>query len=211
MKKHQKVLLGIMTLSLAGGTGTAVALKFNASGDKTTSVPTDDAIYLYWGDKNQSDATTAEVKDFEANVPQYRPLVVAPQSSKDVYGKVELKFSLSLGKKGQTAENHVLTGLTVTVYEADSTNFDSENSYSYKTDDKVDEGTVVVTLAAPTANETTGTTQFFITESSEKQTTTKWYLIKFLWDGTRPGQNETFGGNLDISQTFTANATEQVS
>ncbi len=212
MKKHQKVLLGIMSLSLAGGIGTAVALNFTASGDKTTSLPTDSAIYLYWGTDEQNTATTVKVDNFTKDVAQYRPLVVAPQSSKTVAGTVTVTFTLEAGQKttgGATASSdasgntYVIPGLTMKVYESQSSDFDSESSYSYKGESK--SNSVVSLSVESSAANASGSATFNVTATeSQHQTTTHWYLLEFIWNGTRPNQNEVFGGNLTISQSFNA-------
>ncbi len=180
MKKHQKVLLGLMVLGLAGGIGTTLALTRNAADTSSISGGTDQAIYLNWG--SETETTTAnEVKDFKAKEAQYGYLVLAPKVSSTLTGKVTLTFTLSLGT------NNELPGFTISVYSATT----------YKQSSFAEE-----TKAAITLNSTvlTGTTSFDVSSTSG----TKYYTLVYLWDGTSVSSGKTFGGSLKISQSFAA-------
>ncbi len=49
MKKHQKVLLGLMVLGLAGTVGTTFALTRKSATSSIDGNGTDAAIYVEWG------------------------------------------------------------------------------------------------------------------------------------------------------------------
>ncbi len=214
MKKHQKVLLGIMALSLAGGTGTAIALSFTGANSESVSNGTDQAIYLYWGDEKQNAAVKAEVNNLVANETQYRCLVVAPKSSKDLTGYVKLAFSLELkDAKNNTSsdgKSYALPGLTVTIYETSKCEFDG-TSYSVSSRKAADlRGTALTTTSSSVGETSFGfevnTTEenVVVDDSSMFKTNTHYYTIEFVWDGEGVDTDkEIFGGTLNIAQEFT--------
>lgn len=184
MKKHQKVLLGIMALSLAGGIGTAIALTRNAAAQQPINGNTDTAVYLYWGSK-QTTATFASVKDLEPDTPVYRHLTVSPQVSANLKGKVTLTFTLA------PKTNHVLTGLKVGVYKVDTA------------EKETDLGTAACTLTASTT-EVTGTASFDVETQSATHEDVAYYTIEFVYDGTQIAEDENYGGTLTVTQAFAA-------
>ncbi len=213
MKKHQKVLLGIMALSLAGGTGTAIALNFTGANSESVSNGTDEAIYLYWGDEKQNTAVKAEVNNLVANETQYRCLVVAPKSSKDLTGWVKLTFELaatdSSGIASSADKSYALPGLTVTIYETSKCEFDG-TSYSASSRKAGDQKGTALTTTSSSVGETSfgfevnTENSASIDDSSMFKTNTHYYTIEFVWDGEGvDADNEIFGGTLNITQEFT--------
>ncbi len=213
MKKHQKVLLGIMALSLAGGTGTAIALNFTGANSESVSNGTDEAIYLYWGTDTQKTNVSAEVKNLEANVPQYRGLVVSPKSSNALTGYVKLEFKLELtdnqNKASSDGKSYALPGLTVNVYEVTDYEF---NGSSYTGESKTEDNTFQGALKASGGSELSF--EFFVEAKNQDDThisnykeTTKYYTLEFKWDGTDIESNQIFGGTLNIKQTFSKEKT----
>ncbi len=231
MKKHQKVLLGIMALSLAGGIGTAIALTFK-DGTGSTTIPTDDAIYLYWGTEEQNKSTNVEVANFVSGVKQYRGLVVAPQSSKGANGTVTITFKLSAtdpsaaqaaGENLDVTKKYSLAGLSVKVFEVKKFDFElvsgtddsgsSWSSYSYVGSEELVETdgatkNLVATMewtngdATDDTNFGVGTAQSSTSATDGVNTWNHYYTLAFEWDGTPVETDETFGGILNITQTF---------
>lgn len=197
MKKHQKVLLGLMVLGLAGGVGTAVALTRTAA---TSSIDygTDQAIYLNWGTNDQNTATAVEVGNFSAGVTQYRCLVVATKLSKAVTGTVYIKFTLA------TEDKTELPGFKVGIYSIDSyANADDSLASATKA------GTLLSTLDITSAATYTAT---FDVDGEASTEPTHYYGLGFTYDGTAlSGTDTTFGGSLKITQTFKTTAEAQES
>lgn len=196
MKKHQKVLLGLMVLGLAGTVGTTFALTRKSATSSINGNGTDTAIYVTWGENATTDF--AEVKDLEAKKPVYRYVVMQSNSSKSLAGTLSLTFALNVGQQEATVAdttNYVLTGLTVDIYSVDAyekTSFSTEG-----------EGATDTKLATLDATEnTTCTHDVTITASEAAQTINKYYTLVFTWDGTPVGDGNTFGGYLAISQSF---------
>ena len=191
MKKHQKILIGLMALGLVGGIGATLALTRTAANGSYTGQGTDSAIYLNWGDSDQQKAVTTEVKDLSANVAVDRYVVVAPKASTSVKGTISVTFTLSTSTV--ESKTTVLTGLTVGVYSA-------------KLTDNVlgKDGDVLFTLkdADADADAKTGRT-YTATFAVDGSTTidTKYYALEFIYDGSSIGEN-TFGGSLAVSQSF---------
>ena len=191
MKKHQKILIGLMALGLVGGIGATLALTRKGAEGSYTGQGTDSAIYLNWGDSDQQKAVTTEVKDLSANVAVDRYVVVAPKASTSVKGTISVTFTLSTSTV--ESKTTVLTGLTVGVYSA-------------KLTDNVlgKDGAVLFTLkdADVDADAKTGRT-YTATFAVDGSTTidTKYYALEFIYDGSSIGEN-TFGGSLAVSQSF---------
>lgn len=190
MKKHQKFLVGLMILGLAGGVGTAFALNYKDASGTTHSEQTDQAIYLYWGTDEQNTAVKAEVKELEKDTAQYRCLVVAPQASKSLSGTVTVNFGLVTG-----GDNYELPGLTVAIY----------STANYQVVKPTTEGETTAIATLEIGKTTTYEATFAVEPLAEKanHTVTKYYVLEFLWDGTGVSSaNKTFGGSLKISQSF---------
>ncbi len=180
MKKHQKFLVGLMILGLAGGVGTAFALTRNDSSGTTHSRGTDQAIYLYWDSDNSSNASVVtEVKDLQAQTPVYRNVIVSPKASATAEGTVKVSFALSI------PETNVLTGLSIDIYET--------SSY-LATESATDTASATLT--------TTNLNKDFEISVNGSSTASKYYLLKFVWDGSQIASDKTFGGTLKISQSF---------
>ncbi len=199
MKKHQKVLLGLMALGLAGGVGTTFALTRTAATSSVDGNGTDTAIYVEWGG-----ATTdyADVKDLKAQEPQYRFVCVTSNSSKALKGTFNLTFTLNVGTKTEDTANatYALTGLTVDVYEV--TTYGTSSFGDTDTDTYTKVGTLTTATEEGKTNTCTASTTFDGNATS-KEEKTKNYTLVFTWDGTPVGKDETFGGYLAISQSFT--------
>lgn len=194
MKKHQKVLLGLMALGLAGGVGTTFALTRNAATSSVEGNGTDTAIYVEWGYETTDDY--ADVKELKALEPQYRYVRVTSNSSKALKGTFNLTFTLNVGTKTEDTANatYALTGLTVDVYEVST-----YKTSSFEDKDKV--GTLTTATDEGKTNTCTASTTFDGTATSKAETT-KNYTLVFTWDGTPVGDGKTFGGYLAISQSF---------
>ncbi len=193
MKKHQKVLLGLALLGLVGGVGTTLALtRKDATTSSVNGNDTDGAVYLYWGDETQNTAATTEVKDLKANDPQYRCVVVAPKTSASVSGTVSVTFKLATleADASQSQKATELPGFKVSIYK--------EESYSTSS---------VATTAISTLSMSTDTKQYVASfDVAKGGTTTVYYTLEFLWDGSAVSDSSTydFGGSLTISQSFEA-------
>ncbi len=198
MKKHQKVLLGLMVLGLAGTVGTTFALTRKSATSSINGNGTDTAIYVTWGKNATTDF--AEVEDLEAKKPVYRYVVMQSNSSKSLAGTLSLTFTLNVGQQQEATaadtDNYVLTGLTVDIYSVDSY---QKTSFSTEGDNPTD--TKLATLDATT--DKTFTHDVTITASDSTQTINKYYTLVFTWDGTPVGDGNKFGGYLAISQSFT--------
>ena len=200
MKKHQKILIGLMALGLVGGVGATLALTRTDASGSYDGQGTDSAIYLNWGSTEQQTAVTAEVKDLNANVAAYRYVVVAPKASTSVKGTVSVVFTLDVeySDENKTTASTVLTGLTVGVYGAElKTTKDGDNEI--KSIEK--SGDVLATLSM--AGTKTYTASFDVDGSTTIET--KYYALEFIFDGSSIGDN-TFGGSLAVSQSFTESA-----
>ena len=191
MNTKSKVLVGLMALSLLGGVGSALAL--TRTGASATGQPGafDKAIYLYWGHEASS-AEVANVQNLQPLVAQYRYLEVSPQSTKTVAGNVTLTFTLA-----QTAGEHHLQGLTVSVYK----------TASLATDETV-AGLIDGVSAAPvlTASNLSGTTTFAVEAAENAHETKAYYAIAINWSGANDAEHETYtlSGSLTIAQSFAA-------
>ena len=191
MKKHQKILIGLMTLGLVGGIGTTLALTRTGANSTVDGQGTDQAIYLNWGNEEQNTALKTEIKDLKANVAQYRCLVVAPKASATLSGTVNLTFTLGVKDKTE------LPGLSVNVY--------SVADYTTETVTEDDNNKKVGTLAI--GDDTSSLdTSFDVGDSTATASfeTKKFYTLEFTWDGSGlTGTDTTFGGTLSIAQSFT--------
>ena len=181
MKKHQKFLVGLMLLGLAGGVGTALAMT-REDASASHELGTDQTIYLYW-DTEDNNSVVSAVNELSAAKPEYRNVVVAPKASTSASGRVKVSFALSV------PNDNVLTGLEISIYDTDA--------YLAK---EGKDNIASATLSSATGGTLTKDYEFDVSGSS---TTVKYYLLKFLWDGSDIG-GSTFGGTLTISQDFVA-------
>lgn len=191
MKKHQKFLVGLMILGLAGGVGTAFALNYKDATDTTHSEQTDQAIYLYWGTDEQNTAVKTEVKDLAKDTAQYRCVVVAPQASKSLKGTVTVNFELVTG-----GDNYELPGLTVAIY----------STATYQTNKPSDENEKNAITTLEIGGTVSHNATFDVNPLTEQanHTVTKYYVLEFLWDGSGVSSaDKQFGGSLKLSQSFT--------
>ena len=191
MNTKSKVLIGLMAICLLGGVGSTLALTRTGASATGTPGAFDKAVYLYWG----HEATTAEIADVEnlqPSIAQYRYLEVSPQSTKTVAGNVTLTFTLA-----QTAGNHHLQGLTISVYK----------TASLATDETV-AGLINGVSAAPvlTAANLSGTTSFAVAAAENAHETKAYYAIAINWSGANDAEHEeyTLSGSLTIAQAFAA-------
>lgn len=194
MKLSKILILSLgMALCAGGAIGTAVAEISKAPATSNSSAVYDKAIYLYWGHESDT-ASLADMETLSTNVPQYRHLVVSPQSSKSVSGNVTVTFTLgTIAVQGKTA---VSKGISVSVYEiTPDNNFTEETIASYISGDPE----CVVTTAQPS-----GTAQFAIATSTEVHETVQHYAIKVVYDGSKMGDGEELSAKLTISQDFAA-------
>ncbi len=181
MKKHQKILIGLMALGLVGGVGATIALTRTGAKGSYNGQGTDSAIYLNWGDSDQQTAVTTEVKNLAANAAQYRCVVVSPKASTALTGNVEVTFVLSVGEKTE------LPGFTVGIYASES----------YSTTKPAD------TTANAILSMAEGGTKEYTASFSVTGSTPKYYVLEFNWDGSGlTGTDTTFGGSLKISQDY---------
>lgn len=189
MRKKLKALVGMMSLCALGAVGSAFALTREGVNAPGTAGHFEQAVYLYWGDAKTS-ITLDDCDDLTANVPVYRYLAVAPQSTKTVAGTVTVDFEL----EKSTGDYHI-EGVTVTVYRADVA-INDDNVATYAID---------ANKVAELPGED-GSDSFAITASTEKQTTTKYYAIKVVWDGKNDTSHPAYvlGGSVNISQSFAA-------
>lgn len=191
MKKHQKILIGLMALGLVGGIGTTLALTRTGANSTVDGQGTDQAIYLNWGTEEQNTALKTEIKDLKANVAQYRCLVVTPKASATLSGTVNLTFTLGVKDKTE------LPGLSVNVY--------SVADYTIEAVIEDDNNKKVGTLAI--GDDTSSLdTSFDVGDSTATASfeTKKFYTLEFTWDGSGlTGTDTTFGGTLSIAQSFT--------
>ncbi len=193
MKKHQKVLLGLMALGLAGGVGTTLALTRNAAEQSSINGGTDQAIYLNWGGSTETNVVSA-IESLAAKETQYRYLVVSPKATNKLSGTVSVNFSLTV------PEGNVITGLTVDVYKTDTYKKESPVT-STSEESKTAPDSLVCTLKA---GNLTGTSEIAVDGSDkDKANPTAYYTLAFTWDGSDIATSETFGASLKISQSFT--------
>lgn len=196
MKKHQKVLLGLMALGLAGGIGTTLALTRNAADQSSISGGTDQAIYLNWGSGSNTNVVT-ELETFEAQVSQKRYLVVSPKATNKLSGTVAVKFDLTV------ADDHVITGLTIDVYSTESYKKEDPVTSTLSGDTSVEgPDTLLTTLKTGTLTYSDSIT--VNGANTETANPTKYYTLVFTWDGSDVETGKTFGASLKISQSFTA-------
>lgn len=190
MKKKLKALIALMSVCAVGAVGSAFALTRNQATSSGTAGQFDKAIYLYWGNA-QSSVELNPVNDLNANVPVYRYLTVAPQSTKSVAGTVTVTFTLAAA----TGDYHI-NGLTVNVYGTTVEAIDAENKATYVVEANK--------VASVQAGSLTDTDTFTISASSgATQTTSKYYAIEVVYDGTFV-TGKTLGTTLNISQSFAA-------
>lgn len=189
MKKHQKVLLGLMVLGLAGGVGTAVALTRNAATDSTGG-GLDQAIYLNWGNEAQNSEAQATVENLVAKAPQYRYLVVTTKATNLLKGNVTLTFTAA------TEEDTVMTGLTIDVYSVTT-----EKTSTFVT--STEEGIAPDKLEGTISETNKTVTSKFAVDGTAETSLTHYYTLVFTWDGTSPEDaNKSIGANLTVSQDF---------
>jgi hypothetical protein len=190
MKTKGKVLIGLMSLCLAGGAGGAFALTRNASTATGTAGAFDKAIYLNWATDSQS-ITISDVENLSAGTAQYRSLTVAPKSTKSVEGVVTLTFTLAV-----TSGEHHIKGLSVVAYETSSLVIDN---YATAIDGLVKAAEINETVLSDTID-------ISITSSTEAHETTKYYVLAINWNGAFDSNNPTYtmSGNVTIAQSFSA-------
>ena len=188
MKKKLKGLIGLMSVCAVGAISGAFALERQGANVSGTAGHYDQAVYLYWGGA-QSSLELAPCDELTANVAEYRYFAVAPQTTKSVAGTVTVSFELA-----ENSGDYHISGLTVKVYGADQ-QINDENKGTY-----VVEGNLVATL---TSAAKTGSDTFSVTANTEKHTTTKYYAVEVVYDGTFVS-GKTLGGTLVIGQSFEA-------
>lgn len=188
MKTSKVLLLSLgMALCVGGGIGAAVAITRQAAGN-TGSSAFDKAVNLYW-EAGHASTTLTDMETLSVNVPQYRYLTVSPKSSASVSGNVELTFTLS--EATGTAKTAVLTGLTVSVYKTASLATDTTVAGLI---DGVDPEPVL------SASVKTGTTSFAAKAGSADAVA--YYAIEVFYNGSKVGDSEQVGANLNIAQSF---------
>lgn len=188
MNKKGIVLIGLMSLCLAGGAGGAFALTRNAGTATGTAGAFDKAIYLNWA-SDSSSVTINDVQNLSAGTAQYRSLTVAPKSTKSVAGTVTLTFTLAA-----TTGSYHIKGLSVKAYE--TAELVSEN-YATAIEGK--------TAAAEVKEGTlTSTINISITTGAATHETTKYYVLAINWDGSNDSEHTdyTMSGCVTISQSF---------
>ena len=187
MKKRSKILIGVMSLSLLGAVGSALALTRNSATASSTSPSFDSAIYLYWDHEASTSATISDIPSISVNSPVYRYLTVSPKSSKSVAVTVTVSFALA------ALTDCVITGLTVDVFETASLANDSTVA-----------GLINGVSATPALSPSnlSGNATFSVSSSASAHETQKFYAIRVNYDGTAaPGA--TLGGLVTITQSFT--------
>ena len=194
MKLSKILILSLgMALCAGGAVGTAFAAISKASATSNSSAAYDKAIYLYWGHESDT-ASLADMETLATNVPQYRHLVVSPQSSKSVSGTVTVSFTL--GTIAVAEKTAVSKGITVSVYEITPDNeFTEDTIASYISGDPE----CVVTTAQPT-----GQASFTVSTDDAVHETVQHYAIKVVFDGSKMGADEELSAKLTISQDFAA-------
>lgn len=193
MKKHQKILIGLMALGLVGGIGTTLALTRTGANSTVDGQGTDQAIYLNWGTEKQNTALKTEIKDLSAKVAQYRCLVVAPKASATLSGTVNLTFTLGVKDKTE------LPGLSVNVYSV--AEYTTEAVTVTEDGKNIKVGTLAIGDSTSVLK-----TSFDVGDSTATASfvTTKYYTLEFTWDGSGlTGTGTKFGGTLSIEQSFT--------
>ena len=185
MKKKLKALIGLMALCAAGTVGGAFALTRDGATGTGTAGGFDQAIYLYWGGTSTT-ASLADCDSLTTNVPVYRYLTVAPQSTKSVAGTVTVTFEMT-----PSEGDYHLNGVTVNVYRTDVEAITDANKGTY-----VGEGKEVLTL---TSSHTSDTNTFTVSTGSGVHATPYYYAIEVT-----SVQGKTMGGEFKVSQAFAA-------
>lgn len=187
MKKHQKILIGLMALGLVGGIGTTLALTRTGANSTVDGQGTDQAIYLNWGTKEQKADASASLTGLKAQVAEYRCLVVTSQTSTTLSGNVYLDFALSVEEKTE------LTGLTVKVYSVSQYTVESVSTAE-------DSGNTLLKTLSYTEEDKSFQTSFSVNANEDE---THYYTLEFMWDGTPlAGTDTTFGGTLSVTSSF---------
>jgi len=189
MKKKLKALIAMMSLCAVGTVGSALALTRTGAEVSGSAGKFDQAIYLYWGG-TQTSVELDDCNDLTANVPVYRYLTVAPQSTKSVAGTVTVTFELDVA----SGDYHI-NGLTVNVYRTNVEAITGENVATYAVE-------VNRVLVLNSSNDE-GTNAFSVSADTAAHATTYYYAIEVVYDGTYVS-GKTLGGSLDISQSFGA-------
>ena len=197
MKKHQKFLVGLMILGLAGGVGTAFALKLGDDAKTTASKGADKAIYLQWSTNEETqNSIAAEVSELQAGVAQYKCVVLTPKVSKTLEGTLTLNVTLSASSTDSSdTTKYALPGLKVNGYVASE----------YKAEKPVDTEEKFTLATSGDGTTTSGTVEYEVKKNDDAiaHTDNFYCVLEFIWDGTGVGENETFGGQLKLSQSFT--------
>ena len=197
MKKHQKFLVGLMILGLAGGVGTAFALNLGNDATTTASKGADKAIYLQWStDQDTQNSIATEVSGLQAGVAQYKCVVLTPKVSKTLEGTLTLNVTLSASSTDSSDTNkYALPGLKVNGYVASE----------YKAEKPADTKEKFTLATSGGGTTTSGTVEYEVKKNDDATAHTDYFycVLEFIWDGTGVGENETFGGQLKLSQSFT--------
>lgn len=193
MKTKKKFLIGLMSLCLLAGTGTALALSVTkAEGQVNQSV--DSAVVFSWGQD-----TIPSISSLKGGVAQYTFFNAKVDSTKSVQGRVTLNFNLS-AETTQAGKTAVLTGLTATVYQADS-EVTAGNAADYAV-----AGNLKATLTSGSPN---GSAYFDVNPTAGAANLTRgYYVVKLLYDGTALGANQVLDGKVTIVSAWGAQPTE---
>ena len=188
MGLKRNALIGVMALCLLGSVGGAVALTTTAANGAIKN-NVDSAVVFSW---NQN--SIPSIESLKGGVRQYSYVGATVNSSKSVAGTVTISFTLAA--QDANAKTGVLTGLTVTVYQA-SAEITSENVATYAVD-----GNKQFELDG---SHLTGNATFTVDDDSASHATSAYFAIAFDYDGSPIGADETLSGTVTLNSAW-ANA-----
>ena len=188
MGLKRKALIGIMALCLLGSVGGAVALTTTAANGAVKN-NVDSAVVFSW---NQN--SIPSIESLKGGVRQYSYVGATVNSSKSVAGTVTVSFTLAA--QDANAKTGVLTGLTVTIYQA-SVEITSENVATYAV-----AGNKQFELDA---THLTNNATFSVVAGDAAHATSSYFAIAFDYDGSPLGASETLSGTITLNSAW-ANA-----
>ena len=187
MGLKSKALIGLMAVCLLGGIGGAVALTTTAANGSVKN-NVDSAVVFSW---NQD--SIPSIESLKGGVRQYSYVGATVNSTKSVAGTVTISFTLAA--QDVNAKTGVLTGLSVTVYQA-SAEITSENVATYA----VDGNKQFVLDATHLTNNAT----FTVAAGDANHATSSYFAIAFDYDGSPIGASETLSGTVTLDSAWGA-------
>lgn len=202
MTKKRKALLAAMALCLCGSAVGVFAYTYQVA-NASDQGNFDKAVYLYWGEGKTSE-TLANIDNLDTQKPEYRYLTVSPKTSASMKGTVTVNFALTDGDK-KDEKTYSLKNLVLSVYKTD-TLLDDTTVEGWSTAGKTAAAEIEVNTDPDGKRTTEKSVSIEVGTREDNHEVVNYYLLKFERKASVSTSTYFFGGNLTISQSFTAKA-----